>query len=109
MPRPTFRPGLMGVPLCRTRMEPALTVWPPWRLTPSLLPELSLPFRALPPDFLWAIGHSLVVRFGLAAGLAAAVFLPTVLALGAAWARASLAGFLALTVFFGAGAAFSGA
>src|SRR4030042_3837197 len=47
--------------------EPALTCWPPYRLTPSLFPALSRPFFPAPPVFLWAMAYSLVAFFGLGA------------------------------------------
>ena len=43
-PFPTFTPGWILVPLCRTMILPAETTCPSPRLTPSLLLMLSLPF-----------------------------------------------------------------
>src|SRR5262249_57500391 len=54
-PSPTLVPGRKRVPRWRTRIEPAVTCWPPNRLTPSILPWLSRPFRALPTPFLCAM------------------------------------------------------
>jgi hypothetical protein len=47
-PVPTFWPAVNLVPRCRTKMLPAVTNSPPYRLTPSLLLTLSRPLRTLP-------------------------------------------------------------
>src|SRR6266545_7769935 len=54
-PTPTLTPGLKRVPRCRTRMLPAVTNWPPKRLTPSIWGLESRPFLELPTPFLWAM------------------------------------------------------
>src|SRR5262249_39684728 len=54
-PSPTFSPGRKRVPRCRTRMLPAVTNWPPKRLTPSICGLESRPFRELPTPFLCAM------------------------------------------------------
>jgi hypothetical protein len=58
LPNPTLAPGWMRVPFCRTKMEPAWTICPPYRFTPSLWPALSRPFRELPCPFLCAMKTS---------------------------------------------------
>src|SRR5829696_3961861 len=45
----------MRVPRWRTRIVPAVTSWPPWRLTPSRLAAESRPLRLEDAPFLWAI------------------------------------------------------
>src|SRR5512140_1262659 len=93
-------------------IDPELTCWPPWRLTPSLLPALSRPFFPAPPAFLWAMAYSFVAFLVLAGagfltvfGLAAS-FLAG-LALAAALAGFAAAGASAGAAGFGAGAGFS--
>src|SRR5512133_418551 len=54
-PRPTPSPGWMRVPRWRTRIVPAVTSWPPWRLTPSRLAAESRPLRLEDAPFLCAI------------------------------------------------------
>src|ERR1700722_11146073 len=54
-PRPTFRPGWKWVPRWRTRISPALTIWPPNRLTPRRCAFESRPLRELEAPFLCAI------------------------------------------------------
>src|SRR5262249_42875673 len=54
-PSPTLVPGRKRVPRWRTRIEPAVTCWPPNRFTPSILAWLSRPSRELPPPFLCAM------------------------------------------------------
>src|SRR4029453_9309985 len=54
-PRPTPSPGWMRVPRWRTRIVPAVTSWPPWRLTPSRLAAESRPLRMEGAPFLCAI------------------------------------------------------
>src|SRR5262249_4889048 len=51
-PMPTFWPGWMTVPSCRTRMLPARTSSPPERLTPRRWPAESRPLRDEPCPFL---------------------------------------------------------
>src|SRR6185437_5355548 len=55
LPRPTFLPGFSGVPRCRTRIDPPVTVSPPKRFTPSRCAFESRPFLLLPRPFLCAI------------------------------------------------------
>src|SRR5918993_2563691 len=45
----------MRVPRWRTRIVPAVTSWPPWRLTPSRLAAESRPLRLEDAPFLCAI------------------------------------------------------
>src|SRR5882724_13403941 len=54
LPCPTFSPAWCFVPRWRTRIVPALTSWPPKRLTPSLCPCESRPFVEEPPPVLCA-------------------------------------------------------
>src|SRR6185312_14410592 len=56
-PRPTFLPGFSGVPRCRTRIDPPVTVSPPNALTPNRCAFESRPFLELPKPFLCAISH----------------------------------------------------
>src|SRR5512132_1287298 len=72
-PRPTPSPGWMRVPRWRTRIVPAVTSWPPWRLTPSRLAAESRPLRLEDAPFLCAISAFLfllvlLLLSGLAAG-----------------------------------------
>src|SRR5215216_1199020 len=67
-PRPTPSPGWMRVPRWRTRIVPAVTSWPPWRLTPSRLAAESRPLRLEDAPFLCAISaflFLLVLLLGL--------------------------------------------
>src|SRR3954452_5926473 len=57
LPQPTWLPGLILVPRCRTMMEPPGTSWPPNTLTPSRCALESRPFLELPNPFLCAIRH----------------------------------------------------
>src|SRR5882672_1005231 len=57
LPQPTFVPGLIFVPRCRTMMEPPGTSWPPKTFTPSRCALESRPFLELPSPFLCAIRH----------------------------------------------------
>src|SRR3984957_3588032 len=72
LPQPTFVPGLILVPRCRTMIEPPGTSWPPKTLTPSRCALESRPFLELPKPFLCAIRHlrrniaDLHLRVGLA-------------------------------------------
>src|SRR6516165_8839043 len=78
---PTLTPALKRVPRWRTRILPAVTNWPPNRLTPSIWALESRPFRELPTPFLWAMG--LYLDLGDAHrrhGLAMAAMSPIVLA-----------------------------
>src|SRR5690606_31660216 len=55
LPRPTFSPAWKRVPRWRTMIEPALTVWPPKALMPSIFGWESRPFRVEPPPFFCAM------------------------------------------------------
>src|SRR4051795_7293655 len=57
LPRPTFEPGLILVPRCRTMMLPPGTSCPPKTFTPSRCALESRPFLELPKPFLCAIRH----------------------------------------------------
>src|ERR1051325_7106945 len=57
LPQPTFRPGLILVPRCRTMIEPPGTSCPPKTFTPSRCALESRPFLELPNPFLCAISH----------------------------------------------------
>src|SRR6266545_5468978 len=61
-PIPTLTPALKRVPRWRTRMLPAVTNWPPKRLTPSICGLESRPFLELPTPFLWAMRLHLDLR-----------------------------------------------
>ena len=63
LPRSTFKPGLIRVPRCRTRIFPDKTYSPAYFLTPKRWALLSLPFLAEPPPFLCAIPSSLCCGF----------------------------------------------
>src|SRR5947209_1757300 len=54
-PRPTLSPGWKWVPRWRTRISPALTCWPPKRLTPSRWALESRPLREDDAPFLCAM------------------------------------------------------
>src|SRR6478735_4680237 len=54
-PRPTLTPGWKWVPRWRTMISPALTTWPPKRLTPSRWELESRPFLVEAAPFLCAI------------------------------------------------------
>src|SRR6478752_2777883 len=54
-PRPTFTPGWKCVPRWRTRISPALTVWPPKRFTPRRCALESRPLRVELAPFLCAM------------------------------------------------------
>ena len=54
-PRPTLTPGWKWVPRWRTMISPALTTWPPNRLTPSRCELESRPLRELEAPFLCAM------------------------------------------------------
>src|SRR5215218_3515828 len=61
----------MRVPRWRTRIVPAVTSWPPWRLTPSRLAAESRPLRLEDAPFLCAISaflFLLVLLLGLLGG-----------------------------------------
>src|SRR5215467_52451 len=72
LPQPTFSPGLIFVPRCRTMIDPPGTSWPPKTFTPSRCALESRPFLELPSPFLCAIRHlrrnlpNLQIREGLA-------------------------------------------
>src|SRR5260221_564006 len=66
-PRPTPTPGWKCVPRWRTRISPALTTWPPNRLTPSRWALESRPFLLDEAPFLCAISDLLLLA---GAGLA---------------------------------------
>src|SRR5690606_38991977 len=55
-PRPTLTPGWKCVPRWRTMISPALTTWPPERLTPRRCALESRPLRAELAPFLCAMG-----------------------------------------------------
>src|SRR3954452_7675403 len=76
-PRPTFSPGWKWVPRWRTRISPALTCWPPNRLTPRRWALESRPFREELAPFLCAIACTSVLDAGdLGSGRGLAVPLP---------------------------------
>src|SRR3982750_4881254 len=54
-PRPTFAPGWKWVPRWRTMISPALTTWPPKRLTPRYCAFESRPLRVEDAPFLCAM------------------------------------------------------
>src|SRR6187549_1935714 len=54
-PRPTFTPGWKCVPRWRTMISPALTTWPPKRLTPRYWELESRPLRVEDAPFLCAM------------------------------------------------------
>src|SRR5215216_5065130 len=68
-PRPTPSPGWMRVPRWRTRIVPAVTSWPPWRLTPSRLAAESRPLRLEDAPFLCAISAFFLFLLALLLGL----------------------------------------
>src|SRR5271165_1235134 len=55
LPSPTFSPGLIGVPRCRTMIEPPGTNCPPKHFTPRRCALESRPFLELPKPFLCAM------------------------------------------------------
>src|SRR3954469_18165525 len=55
LPRPTPAPGWNLVPRWRTRISPALTTWPPKRLTPRYCGLESRPLRLDDAPFLCAM------------------------------------------------------
>ncbi len=61
-PWPTPRPAWNLVPHWRTRMLPAMTCWPPYRLTPRRWPLESRPLRVDPCPFLCATDSSTLSR-----------------------------------------------
>src|SRR6202000_1565322 len=83
-PRPTLTPGWNLVPRWRIRISPALTTWPPKRLTPSRWALESRPLRELDAPFLCAIVDQLPDLLGdpgdLDAGQLLTVALPLVVA-----------------------------
>src|ERR687885_1161035 len=58
LPRPTPRPGWKWVPRWRTMISPALTTWPPKRLTPRRCAFESRPLRDDEAPFLCAMRSS---------------------------------------------------
>src|SRR6187431_979363 len=54
-PRPTLAPGWKCVPRWRTMISPALTTWPPKRLTPRYCALESRPLRVDDAPFLCAM------------------------------------------------------
>ena len=58
LPRPTPRPGWKWVPRWRTMISPALTTWPPKRLTPRRWALESRPLRDDEAPFLCAMSGS---------------------------------------------------
>src|SRR5215203_2817148 len=63
-PRPTLTPGWKWVPRWRTMISPALTIWPPNRLTPSRWAAESRPLRELEAPFLCAMCRLLLLDSG---------------------------------------------
>src|ERR1035437_4157693 len=57
LPQPTFVPGLILVPRCRTMIDPPGTTCPPNTFTPRRCALESRPFFELPNPFLCAIRH----------------------------------------------------
>src|SRR5262245_59566489 len=83
LPRPTLTPGWNLVPRWRTRISPALTCWPPKRLTPRYWALESRPLRELDAPFLCAISVQLLLGLDvgdLDAGQLLPVTLPLVVA-----------------------------
>src|ERR1700689_4938912 len=64
LPRPTFTPGLILVPRCRTMIDPPGTSWPPNAFTPRRCAFESRPFLELPKPFLCAMLCSYVLLGG---------------------------------------------
>src|SRR4029453_5041077 len=60
----------MRVPRWRTRIVPAVTSWPPWRLTPSRLAAEARPLRLEDASLLFAISAFLFLLFLILLGLA---------------------------------------
>src|SRR5580765_5946116 len=58
LPRPTLRPGLIGVPRCLTMIDPPWMSCPSKRLTPRRWEFESRPFLELPPAFLCAMDEA---------------------------------------------------
>src|SRR4051794_17496868 len=63
-PRPTPLPGWKWVPRWRTMISPALTTWPPYRLTPRRWELESRPFLVDAAPFLCAISCPSVICRG---------------------------------------------
>src|SRR3978361_2074338 len=63
-PRPTLTPGWKWVPRWRTMISPALTSWPPKRLTPRRWELESRPLRVDDAPFLCAMSRLLLLRRG---------------------------------------------
>src|SRR5690242_19118036 len=61
-PRPTPSPGWKWVPRWRTMISPALTSWPPKRLTPSRCAFESRPLRVEDAPFLCAMSGSCLLE-----------------------------------------------
>src|SRR6185503_13822634 len=59
LPMPTFTPGLIFVPRCRTMIDPPGTNCPPNAFTPNRCELESRPFLELPKPFLCAMTQSL--------------------------------------------------
>src|SRR3954465_8400616 len=79
-PRPTFTPGWKCVPRWRTMISPALTTWPPKRLTPRCCALESRPLRVGLPPFLGAMCCSSADRGDAHAGQVLAVTLALLVA-----------------------------
>src|SRR5580658_10399343 len=82
-PRPTPSPGWKCVPCWRTMISPALTSWPPKRLTPRRWAFESRPLRLDDAPFLWAISVLLRLRLGRGRRLGLTLGLGALLAVGA--------------------------
>jgi hypothetical protein len=67
-PTPTLLPGNMRVPLCLTRIVPALTVCPANRFTPSRCDWLSRPLRLEPPPFIFEDDDPVTLSLALRGG-----------------------------------------
>src|SRR3954462_7625476 len=68
LPRPTPSPGWKWVPRWRTMISPALTTWPPKRLTPRYCAFESRPLRVEDAPFLCAMSEPLLDSGDLDAG-----------------------------------------
>src|SRR3954452_14318858 len=80
LPRPTPRPGWKWVPRWRTMISPALTTWPPKRLTPRRWALESRPLRDDEAPFLCAMSSALRDVADHDAGQGLTVPLPLVVA-----------------------------
>src|SRR4051812_45033715 len=80
LPRPTLSPGWKCVPRWRTMISPALTTWPPKRLTPRCCALESRPLRVELAPFLCAMCCSSADRGDAHAGQVLAVTLALLVA-----------------------------